>query len=71
MEIWDGYRADGTLAGIDLIRGEPVPDGIYFLVVEILVRHKDGEYLLMKRDLTKPAFPGYFEATAGGAAASK
>ena len=68
MEIWDGYRADGTLAGIDLIRGEPVPDGIYFLVVEILVRHKDGEYLLMKRDLTKPAFPGYFEATAGGAA---
>ena len=68
MEIWDGYRADGTLAGIDLIRGEVVPDGIYFLVVEILVRHKDGEYLLMKRDLTKPAFPGYFEATAGGAA---
>ena len=68
MEIWDGYRADGTLAGIDLVRGEPIPDGIYFLVVEILVRHTDGEYLLMVRDSSKPAFPGYLEATAGGAA---
>ncbi|MBQ7344406.1 MAG: NUDIX domain-containing protein [Clostridia bacterium] len=68
MEIWDGYRADGTPLGIDLVRGEPVPEGVYFLVVEILVRHTDGEYLLMRRDLGKPAFPGYFEATAGGAA---
>ena len=68
MEIWDGYRADGSLAGIDLVRGEPIPDGIYFMTVEILVRHTDGDYLLMQRDLNKPAFPGYLEATAGGAA---
>ena len=68
MEIWDGYLADGTLAGIDLVRGEPIPDGIYFMTVEILVRHTDGDYLLMMRDPTKPAFPGYLEATAGGAA---
>ena len=68
MEIWDGYNVDGTLAGVDLIRGEPIPDGIYNLVVEILVRHKDGEYLLMRRSLDKDAFPGYYEATAGGAA---
>ena len=68
MEIWDGYKADGTLAGIDLVRGEPISDGIYFMTVEILVRHTDGDYLLMQRDPTKPAFPGYLEATAGGAA---
>ena len=68
MEIWDGYKSDGTLAGIDLVRGDPIPDGIYFMTVEILVKHVDGDYLLMKRDDTKPAFPGYFEATAGGAA---
>ena len=68
MEIWDGYREDGRLAGIDLVRGEPIPDGIYFMTVEILVRHTDGDYLLMKRDSAKPAFPGYLEATAGGAA---
>ena len=28
MEIWDGYTADGTLAGRDLVRGEPIPEGI-------------------------------------------
>ena len=45
-----------------------IPDGIYFMTVEILVRHTDGDYLLMERDKNKPAFPGYFEASAGGAA---
>lgn len=68
MEIWDGYLSDGSLAGVDLVRGEPIPDDLYFLVVEILVRHIDGDYLLMQRDHTKPAFGGYYEATAGGAA---
>lgn len=68
MEIWDGYKSDGSLAGIDLVRGEPIPDGIYFMTVEILVRHTDGDYLLMHRDPRKSAFPGFFEATAGGAA---
>ena len=66
MEIWDGYNADGTLAGVDIIRGEPIPEGLYFLTVEILVRHADGDYLLMHRDPNKPVFGGYLEATAGG-----
>ena len=25
MEIWDAYYPDGTLAGRDLVRGEPIP----------------------------------------------
>lgn len=66
MEIWDGYNADGTLAGVDIIRGEPIPEGLYFLTVEILVRHTDGDYLLMHRDPNKSVFGGYLEATAGG-----
>ena len=68
MEIWDGYLSDGTRAGVDLVRGEPIPDGLFFLAVEILVRHTNGDYLLMQRDFSKPAFPGFYEATAGGAA---
>ena len=68
MEIWDGYNKDGTLAGVDIVRGEEIPDGIYFLMVEILVRHADGDYLLMKRHPKKEVFPNYLEATAGGAA---
>ncbi len=68
MEIWDGYLKDGTLADVYLVRGEPIPEGLYHLVCEILVRHTDGDYLVMQRDFSKPNFGGYFEATAGGSA---
>ena len=68
MEIWDGYLKDGTLANRDLVRGEPIPKGLYHLVSEILIRHTDGDYLLMKRDTRKPNHGGYYEATAGGSA---
>lgn len=68
MEIWDAYYPDGTLAGCNLVRGKPIPDGLYHLVSEILVRHIDGDYLLMQRDPRKPNYGGFFEATAGGSA---
>lgn len=68
MEIWDGYFRDGTRANIDLVRETFVPDGLYHLVCEVLVRHTDGDYLLMQRDFSKPKYGGYYEATAGGSA---
>ena len=68
MEIWDAYFSDGTPAGRDLVRDEPIPHGLYHLVSEILVRHADGDYLLMQRDTTKPNYGGRFEATAAGSA---
>lgn len=68
MEIWDGYFREGTLANIDLVRGEEIPDGLYHLVCEVLVQHTDGDYLLMRRDIVKPIYGGYFESSAGGSA---
>ncbi len=68
MEIWDGYMIDGTLANHDLVRGEPIPKGLYHLVSDIWVRHIDGDYLLMRRDTQKSNYGGYYEATAGGSA---
>ncbi len=68
MEIWDGYNRDGTLAGVDLVRGERLSQGLYHLVCEVLVRHTDGDYLLMQRAKTKPNYGGFWEATAGGSA---
>lgn len=68
MEIWDGYLADGRSANRDLVRGAPIPEGLYHLVSEILVRHTDGDYLLMQRDFRKPNFGGFFEATGAGSA---
>lgn len=67
-EIWDGYTIDGALAGVDLVRGEEIPPGLYHLVGEILVRHVDGDYLLMQRDFHKESWPGLWEASAGGSA---
>ncbi len=68
MEIWDGYLENGELAGCELVRGEPIPEGLYHLVSDVLVRHTDGDYLLMRRDPVKPNHGGAYEATAGGSA---
>ena len=68
MELWDAY--DGELRrieGMSLIRGEDIPAGVYHLVCEVLVRHTDGSYLLMRRDPRKH-YGGLWEATAGGSA---
>lgn len=66
MEVWDGYYQDETLAGQDIVRGEKIPQGLYHIVCDILVRHKDGDYLLMQRDYEKETYPGLYEASAGG-----
>ena len=68
MEIWDGYFENGTLANRALVRGEPIPEGLYHLVSGILVRHTDGDYLLMQRDFAKSNHGAFYEATAGGSA---
>lgn len=66
MEIWDAYNPDGTLAGVDLIRGEEIPKGLRHGVAEIFVMHEDGTILLMQRDWNKEGYPGYWECSAGG-----
>lgn len=68
MEQWDAYDAKlNKIDGMALIRGEKVPDGVFHLVCEIIVRHTDGTYLLMQRDSRKH-LGGMWEATAGGSA---
>ena len=68
MEKWDAYTRDGIRTEVELTRGEPIPEGLYHLVCEVLVRHVDGSYLCMKRSMSKPNYPGWYEATAGGSA---
>ena len=68
MEIWDAYdRNLEKIEGMTLIRGEKIPEGVYHLVCDVIVRHTDGEYLLMQRDSRKH-YGGMWEATAGGSA---
>ena len=68
MELWDAYNARfERLEGVTLVRGQPVPPGMYHLVCDVLVRHTDGAYLLTQRDPGKP-FGGLWEASCGGSA---
>ena len=68
MELWDAYDGEfRRIEGVSLVRGEPIPEGVYHLVCDVLVRHTDGSYLLMRRDPRKH-YGGLWEATAGGAA---
>ena len=68
MEYWDAYNQDlEKIEGLTLIRGETIPDGVFHLVSDVIVRHIDGTYLLMRRDERKH-FGGMWEATAGGSA---
>ncbi len=68
MELWDAYDENfRKIEGMTLVRGQEkdIPQGVYHIVVDILVQHTDGEYLLMRRSPEK-AFPGMWEASAGG-----
>lgn len=68
IEKWDAYdKYFNKIADGSLIRGEVIPDGVYHLVGEIIVKHTDGTYLLMQRDYKKQ-FGGKWELTAGGSA---
>ncbi len=70
-ELWDCYDSNfNILNGKVLVRGEEssFSDDEYHLVCEVAVKHRDGTYLLMKRDLHKETYPGYWEFSAGGSA---
>lgn len=55
------------IQGVTLKRGEKIGSGIFHLVCDIIVRHTDGDYLIMQRDARKH-YGGMWEATAGGSA---
>lgn len=72
QEIWDLYDREGNRTGETFVRGfgnyKNIPEGRYHLVVDLLVLHDDGTYLLTKRSDIKDVYPGYWEASAGGSA---
>ncbi len=68
MELWDAYTRDGEKTDGVLVRGEPIPDGMYHICCHTMVHHCDGSILLMKRASAKDSYAGRYEASAGGAA---
>ena len=70
MEIWDLYDEQGRKTGEtwERSRAREIPDGRYHIVCDILIRHRDGDFLLTRRDPNKEVYPGCLEASAGGSA---
>lgn len=53
-ELWDAYDREGRPLGFPVVRGEPLPDGVYHLVVEIYSVTHDGRVLVTQRHPDKP-----------------
>ena len=45
-EIWDAYDKDGKKLGFDQFRDEPIPEGIFHIVVEIYTVTENNEVLI-------------------------
>ena len=63
-EVWDLYDAKGNKTGYTLVRGRPIPEGCYHLVVSVWIINNRGEYLLSQRHPDKP-YPLRWECTGG------
>jgi len=63
-ELWDAYDREGKPLGFDLVRNEPIPEGVYHLVVEILALTEDGRVLITQRHPDKK-WGGCWEYTGG------
>jgi len=70
MEIWDIYDSERRPTGRTHVRGVPVPDGDYHLVIRAWVMRNDGKILLSKRHPDKP-YGNYWECTGGAVAAGE
>ena len=71
MEIWDLYDKDRNLTGETGVRGEPLPEGRYHLVVEALFLNSKGETLLQRRAKEKDILPDIWSVTGGSAVAGE
>ena len=70
MERWDLYDEHGqkTNETWERSRAWEIPEGRYHIVCDVLIRHRDGEFLLTRRDPDKDIYPDCLEASAGGSA---
>ena len=64
MEIWDLYNARREVIG-EHVRGVPLPENGYHLVVHVWIQNSAGEYLIAQRAANRPSFPLKWECPGG------
>ena len=68
MELWDLYDSHRNLTGQTMVRGTPVPEGMYHLVVHVCIFNSRGEMLIQQRQPFKPTWGGMWDLSVGGGA---
>lgn len=67
MELWDVYDENRQRTGRTHVRGVPLRQGEYHLVVFAWIYNARGELLLTLRDPAKPSYPNTWACTGGSA----
>jgi len=70
-EKWDAYDRFRNKMGFEIVRGEPVPDGVRHLVVHMVYYNDKGQLLIQRRSETKDLAPGVWAFTGGSALAGE
>ena len=68
MELFDLYTADRRLTGRTIVRGDPVPEGFYRLVVHVCIFDREGRMLIQQRQPFKHSWSNLWDLTVGGCA---
>lgn len=66
MELWDLYTENRVKTCETHVRGNPLPENKYHLVVNVWIKNSEGKYLISRRSRKKSRNPLKFE-TVGGA----
>jgi 8-oxo-dGTP diphosphatase len=69
MEIWDIYTKDRQKTKKTIVRGEPLGEGEYHLVVHMWIINSKGQFLIQKRASSVKSSPNMWAITGGAAIA--
>lgn len=68
MELWDVYDMNRNKTGRTWVRGEPLQEGNYHLVVHVCIFNSKGEMLIQQRQPFKEGWSNMWDLTVGGSA---
>ena len=71
MEIWDLYDKNRALTGQTMVRGQPVPENCFHLVVHSWIHDGNGRYLISQRSKSRQKNPLLWECVGGSVLAGE
>ena len=68
MELFDLYTGEREKTGRTMVRGEPVPEGFYRLVIHVCIFDPQGRMLIQQRQPFKAGWSNLWDLSVGGCA---